>query len=410
MSTEFLYKILFFDDSTNIQRLCAIYDRNKRLGAFTRRIQLSRGFAGRRRPVADLEDSLVPLIGHCRKLEIFVIEGPLGTSIGPIADALCTYSAKSLRTVHINVHAEHLARVIWMLDLLPSLVSLHVEFGGRPSESAPLGAASGLVLVLPMLQQLSLRGFFTDFLEEATSWRFPSLNTLLVDFLNYRDDSPDIMEFVEAHGENLTYLDINTVTPLDVSSLLDRCPLLHTFCFNPDWKLPLDRTSLQGASAPVNRPHPNITTIGCHQLLYAFGVGYAATYASVDPLSTHLIRRTNDMNFAALTRENFPKLQRIRILSRMLLRDLETADGPDSACYERWERWWDQCARQGVRLEDCTGAELGTLPEKEMDEEESVIEQEPTKDTFTVIRELMLECRRLTSLPNHLDAHLPTSY
>jgi len=302
----------------------------------------------------------------------------------------------------MNVDVHDLARVIWMLDLLPALMSLHIEFGGRPSEGLQLGAASGLVLTLKRLQSLSLRGFFTDFLEQAVSWEFPALESLALDFLNYRDDSPDVMEFIEIHGGGLTFLDVNTISSLDVATVLSKCPQLTTFCFNPDWKLPPDPTVFGEASRLVRHPHHNITTIGCHQLLYAFGVGYAATYASMDPLSTLLIRRANDMNFAALTKRNFPNLQRIRVLNKMLLRDLETADGPERSCYERWERWWDQCARQRVRLEDCTGAVLGTLPEKEMDEDdESALshESEPPKDTLTVIRELMLECRRLTAVP-----------
>ncbi|THH30056.1 hypothetical protein EUX98_g4110 [Antrodiella citrinella] len=302
--------------------------------------------------------------------------------------------------MYINVDAHDLARVIWMLDLLPALKMLHIDFGERSNESLHLGAASGLVLTLKRLQSLSLRGFFTDFLEEAVSWEFPALESLALDFLKYRDDSPDVMEFIQVHGERLTYLDVNTIFSLDVASVLGKCPRLTTFCFNPDWKLPPDPT-IYGASRLVTHPHPNITTIGCHQLLYAFGVGYAATYASMDPLSTLLIRRANDMNFAALTKRNFPNLRCIRVLNKMLLRDLETADGPERACYERWERWWDQCAGQHIRLEDCTGAVLGTLPEKDMDEDDdSVVTQDeplPTKDTLTVIRELMLECRRLTA-------------
>lgn len=304
--------------------------------------------------------------------------------------------------MHISVAVDDLARVIWMLDLLPALTSLHLEFRGRSNEGIHLGAASGLVLLLKRLRHLSLRGFFTDFLEEAISWEFPVLESLALDFLNFRDDSPDIVEFIKSHGRRLTFLDINSICPLDVASVLDQCPQLITFCFNPDWRLPPDLTVHGEASRLVGYPHPTITTIGCHQLSYAFGVGFAATYASSDPLSTHLIRRTNDMNFAALTKRNFPKLQCVRVLSRMLLKDLETADGPDAACYERWERWWDQCANQHIRLEDCTGADLGTLPEKDAtDEEESVVSREEpvVKDTFTVIRELASECRRLAG-PN----------
>ncbi|TCD61749.1 hypothetical protein EIP91_007975 [Steccherinum ochraceum] len=289
-----------------------------------------------------------------------------------------------------------------MLDILSGLEALYLEFSGTPKETATLGAASGLVLTFKRLHTLSVRGFFTDFLEEAMSWQLPMLESLAVDFLGYRTDTPDILAFVEVHGARLTFLDIMSISSLDVASILYNCPQLTTFCFNPDWSLLPEPVFLGDGSQLVRYPHPNITTIGCHQLQYAFGVGFAATYASRDPLSAHLIRKANDFNFAALNKRNFPKLQRIRILNKMLLRDLEKADGPDPSCYERWERWWDQCAGQKIRLEDCTGAVLGTLPEKEVEETEDgsyVSSDAPVKDTFTVIRELMLECRRLTALP-----------
>src|SRR5262249_24446128 len=122
--------------------------------------------------------------------------------------------------------------------------------------------------------------------------------------------------------------------------------------FNLDWRLASDDDH---ATILVNRPHEYITHIGCHGLLYAFGVGYAATYASVEPLRSHMIRIANDRNFDALTRINFPALKCVRVLSTTVLSDLNAADGPEASCFERWERWWDQCAHQGIRLEDCTG-------------------------------------------------------
>lgn len=57
------------------------------------------------------------------------------------------------------------------------------------------------------------------------------------------------------------------------------------------------------------------------------------------------------------------------------MRDLESNDGPDSRCIPRYQKWWDQCVKQGVGLEDCTGAFLGTLPLKDLEEEESEDEE-----------------------------------
>lgn len=242
------------------------------------------------------------------------------------------------------------------------------------------------------------------------NWSMPLLKSLTLDFINYREDLPDILEFLTHHGRQLTFLDINCIPTLDVATILDLCPLLTTFAFNLDWRLPEGGIPPVGFVRPTslvaNKPHEHITTLGCHQLLYAFGVGYAATYATIDPISTHLIRRRNDANFNAVTRANFPRLQRVRVLNRTLLRDLESANGPAAECFGRWERWWDQCAEQRVRLEDCTGALLGTLPpadeedggdegDEEGDEGARDDDDQATSvsDGLEPIRELLAECR-----------------
>ena len=153
---------------------------------------------------------------------------------------------------------------------------------------------------------------------------------------------------------------------LDIVAIMDLCPFLTTFTFNADWYLsnpenhpPSDVVAL------VNRPHQNITQIGCHGLLDAFGVGYGTS-----KVCTYLIQRTNEKNMAALTKANFPNLKKVRVLSRPLLRTLEKNDGPEQECLQRWDRWWSQFSRMGIRLEDCTGALLGTLPQVEMEEDD----------------------------------------
>ena len=209
-------------------------------------------------------------------------------------------------------------------------------------------------------------------------------------------------------------LDLNCIPSLDVPAILDLCPLLTTFTFNPDWRLPGWENHQLFASPLVRAPHANITTIGLHHLMYAFGVGYAATYTK-DPSVAQSIRRQNDVNFAALHRRNFPRLERIRVLSPVLLADLEKNNGPSQHCFERWERWSRQCQREGVRLEDCTGATLGTLPEYDESEEEtedgeeSVVEGEGEAvggQHMTTLRELLLECRKMNA-ERELDAPSP---
>ncbi|KAL7285170.1 hypothetical protein PYCCODRAFT_1365884 [Trametes coccinea BRFM310] len=403
---EFFYRFLFFSNPRNIQRVCALMDRDTQLGWWTRRLHVTRYFAGGGTTMETTQNSLVSIIRHCPNLEIFVVNWPLSNTLKAIGDALCTYCPQTLRVLHINIPTTSLPKLIFMLQSLPALVTAHIEFDGTPPEQINLGAASDLELTLPALRHLSLRGPFQDFLEEAIGWSMPSLRALCLDFVNHRDDFPDLLEFLRMHGSELTLLDLNIIPTLDVPTILDLCPLLTTFTFNPDWRIPAwEHPSLN----TFPRPHHNITTIGLHHLLYAFGVGYAATYDKVDPFATQMIRRRNDVNFTALNRRNFPRLERIRVLNTTLLSDLEANDGPSPPCYERWERWWRQCQKEGIRLEDCTGATLGTLPmdpedEEDEDDEGSVVEEGGAGaggsgggNQLSSLRELLMECRRMNA-------------
>ena len=326
----------------------------------------------------------------CPNLEIFVVDWPMWTAFGRVADALCTYCAKSLRSVHWQVPSEALPKVIWSLDTLQSLRSAYIEIEAPTNETLHFGSAAGLHLELGNLQQLCLRGHVQDFVEQVAGWSLPSLRSLSLDFFK-TNDLPDIIEFLAQHGSQLTFLDLNCVPTLDTAAILDLCPFLTTFTFNADWYL-----SIPGDNAPsdaitfVNRPHQNITYIGCHGLLDAFGVGYGSE------IHMRLFQRANEKNMAALTKVNFPNLKIVRVLSRTLLRSLEKNDGPEQECLQRWDRWWTQFTRMGVRLEDCTGAMLGTLPQEEgMDDNESDDSDEGTESEDEDGDEVVVEGPRL---------------
>ncbi|EGO03152.1 hypothetical protein SERLA73DRAFT_174592 [Serpula lacrymans var. lacrymans S7.3] len=425
LGTEFLVRCLFFDNPTKLRDLCAIFDRDPGLGWWARRIHITHFSNGRGPKIDDFENPLISILHHCPNLEIFIVDWPMASSFGPIAETLGAYCTK-LRTVHWHVPSETLPKVIWALDSLPSLVSVHIEFDAPTvdSDTITLGAASNVRLNLVNLHQLSLRGFCQEFLEQATGWNFPGLRSFSFDFGSNRHDLPDLVSFLAHHGTQLLLLDLDCIPPLDVCTILDMCPLLVVFSFNPDWKLPsmngndtlTNANSEDDFSQPVaivNRPHEHIKHIGLHGLLYAFGVGYAAEYASVDPLRTMMIRRANDRNFDALVKANFPSLRCVRVLSPTVLLDLDAADGPDVLCFERWERWWNMCNHMGVRLEDCTGAQLGILPQDEEDEEEEVEEEEERWDddeteceykndtgggvSVTELRQLLDECRKMSA-------------
>lgn len=367
----------------------------------------------------DMANALIAIIQHCPNLEIFIIDWPMGSAFGPIADALCRYCAKSLKTVHWHIPSESLPKVIWALDSLKLLQAVYIEID-MPIEDENennLGAASGLNLKLCHLTQLSLKGFCQEFMEQATGWNLPLLRSFSFDFGTNpnRDDLPDITDFLVHHGTELIFLDLNCLPALDTAAILDLCPFLTTFAFNPDWFLSKsDPDSMSDMVTIVNRPHQNIIEIGCHGLSSAFGVGMSP---SMDPLRLHLLQRTNERNIGALTKANFPALKKVRALSQLLLRDLESNDGPAADCYERWDRWWDQFNRVGVRLEDCTGAMLGTLPEplhSEDDDEDDEYEEEEgeeepkgahlSKGVLSELRDLLEECKKMSAEREELPA------
>ncbi|KAF8067966.1 hypothetical protein FPV67DRAFT_1416302 [Lyophyllum atratum] len=444
IGAELLFRCLFFNEPSNLLSLCEALDSSSSeisnisssLGWWTRRIHVCR--YSRSTTMANLDNALISIIKHCPNLDIFIIDVPMGDTFGPVADALATYALKSLRTVHWNVSCELLPKVIWALDSLPSIICARIDFESKvdeDSESIPLGSASGLHISLPHLQQLSLCGFFGQFLEEATEWSIPSLRCVSFDCGNHRFDQPDAVGFLTAHGSELTFIDLNCIPTLDVPRILDLCPKLTTFSFNGDWRLHPSEEDAQASgsltvamatkepmSTLVNEPHPNITTIGLHGLMYAFGVGYAAEYSASNPLQCHIIRHSNDLNFAALNSANFPKLHTVRTLSRAMLNDLNDANGPseEDGGVERYDKWWDMLVRSGIRLEDCTGALLGTLPmdegeqedEKDSEEEDEEASDDDEQDDdeweldippvpqaggsqVTELRQLLEECRAM---------------
>jgi hypothetical protein len=418
IGSEFLFRCLFFDEASKMRALCTLFDSEPALGRWTRRIHLD--LLTRWSGMNDLDSAVLPLlIQHCPNLEILMITREIYHPFGSMVDTLSTYCSTSLQTVHWSLQIEELPKVIWALDSLPSLVSVHIGFHQSSWEDYHLGAANNIVLDLPNLRQLSLSGPVEEFMEQACGWNMPSLKSFSLDRGHVRIEQPDIVEFLTHHGSQLTFLDIYSIPAYDVARILDLCPLLQTFAFNADWLLPKshdddseeDPDDIGGPL--IHQPHQHITHIGLHGLLYAFDVGYAAAYASGDLMEAHIkIRENNDRNFDSLTRRraDFPKLKHVRALSPVLLRDLEEAGGPSGKYLERWDGWWYVCSKAGIRLEDCTGDLLGNLPQTlgndEDDEEDDEDEDEdegssneneerPREGSLADLRMLLQECRQM---------------
>ncbi|KAH7908860.1 hypothetical protein BJ138DRAFT_1011934 [Hygrophoropsis aurantiaca] len=358
LGTEVMVRVLFFDDAAKLGLLANTLDADPQLGWWAKRLHVTqlRGVHG----IDAHEDALARVLRRCPNLEIFAVDWPMRASFGAIADTLGT-CCRHLRTVSWHVPADLLPKLVWALDTLPALVAVHVTLTpAAPNPHSPLsparttltlGAAQDVVLTLPALHQLSLRGPCADLIEHATHWSLPALRSFAFSSASSPAPAPDILAFLAAHGPALDTLDLDCIPALDVPAILARAPALRAFAFNPDWRLP-------GPPA-----HAHIEDIGLHGLLFAFGVGVGAG-AGVDPARRLIIQSTNDRNFAMLVGEGaFPRLRRVRVLGRAVLEDLEREDGPARGVgVGRWERWCEACEAVGVRLEDCTGALLGALP------------------------------------------------
>ena len=345
----------------------------------------------------------------------------MGNTFGPVADALATYARRSLRTVHWCVPRSAIPKVIWALDSLPYVLAAHIDVD-PPShasqdcddldsnDSLPLGAAADVQLNLRSLQQLSLHGQFHELLEEAGGWDMPALRNVMLDSVN-SSDQPDVIPFLAKHGSKLVFLDLDCVTALNVPIILDLCPELNTFAFNADWTLSvpgddgnlseqgikdLDLPNATLVSRLVRRPHEKITTIGLHGLMRAFGMDFMNQDDTWRSWAGQPIRRSNDLNVNALDKIAFPNLKRVRALSRPLLVALNRSDGPSQqgGGMERWERWWQHFSNMNVRLEDCTGEELGVLPgddsgsddnEDDEDEEEEEQREEEEQNNWSYV-------------------------
>ncbi|KAJ7137544.1 hypothetical protein C8R43DRAFT_1072215 [Mycena crocata] len=385
IGAEFLFRCLFFNDPQRLLALCAIMDSSAAastpasasLGWWTRRIHLTRFYANTTRETTpeNLQDALISVIRHCPNLEIFIIDYPMtGPTFGPIADTLAMHTSKSLRTLHIDVPASALLKVTWVLASLPNLFAVHIEFSAdnrcnhnlntsnSDLDDTHTGAASNIHLRLRALAQLSLHGHIQEFVEQATGWALPALQQLSLDCYTGRSDLPDPIGFLEAHGAGLLFLDLYSIPAMPLARILALCPALTTLAFNGDWHIEPDSDD-----APPFA-HDRLTRVGLHGLAHAFGV---STSSSTSESTARLVGAANDRALSLLCAEKalrFPQLARVRVLSRALLGELDRANGPaEGAGMARWERWWEACRAAGVRLEDCTGALLGELPQVEIE-------------------------------------------
>ncbi|KAI5123416.1 hypothetical protein M0805_006121 [Coniferiporia weirii] len=366
VGAEYMYRSVLISDPTRLRKLCSALDVNTHLGRWTKAIYIySDDRLGLRElDVLGMDDCIVSLIRHCPNLQIFMVDPQIDrVSFLSIADALRTYCSSTLRLIQWKMAFANQTKVIPVILSMRNLVAIQIEINYPTAEcNATLPGIRQISDVsFPQLEQLSLRGAMQDLAEQISMWHMPKLASLTLDFKACRHDFPDVLEVLSTHGPQLDVLDINSIPTLDVSSILTICPNLTTFCFSLDWQL---------EGILVEKPHRKLQSIGLHGLRHAFGVGIAGEVAQVNPFEAVVVRRRNDMNFVSLNKSNFPELSLIRVLDPGLLNDLNKNNGPAtgiSGGYIRWERWWEQCSSQRIRLEDCTGDLLGTLPQRDED-------------------------------------------
>ncbi|KAH8118392.1 hypothetical protein DFH11DRAFT_1839035 [Phellopilus nigrolimitatus] len=362
IGAEYMYRSILVSDPKRLRKLCSVFDGNTKLGWWTRAIYIYSDdrLGVRDLSVLDMDDCVVSLVRHCPNLQVFIADPQIGSgSFSAIADALRTYCSTSLRSIQWKIAFASQTKVVPAILSMRNLVAFQIDLNYPAAEST--GTLPGIRQIMdvsfPCLKQLSLRGAIQDFVEQISMWTMPELSSLKLDFKACLHDFPDVIEVLAIHGPQLEVLDINSIPTLDVPSILSICPNLTTFCFSLDWQL--EGNLIQNA-------HKKLRNIGLYGLRHAFGVGYARETAQVNPFETVIMRRRNDINFASFVKSNFPSLCLIRVLEPGLLNDLNKNNGPaEGICYDRWERWWEQCASQRIRLEDCTGNLLGTLPQKE---------------------------------------------
>lgn len=354
-----MYRSILIGDPKRLHILAETFDKNTKLGWWAKAIYvyIDERLGIRDLNVVGMDDCVVSLIRHCPNLQVFIVDPQIESgSFLPIADALRTYCSSSLRSVQWKLAYHAQSKLIPALLGLRNLVSLQIDLSYPLEEMSSTlpGMRKISGVSFPHLKELSLQGAIQDFAEQVALWEMPELTSLFLDFKACRHDFPDLIEVLEEHAAQLETLSINAVPTLDVKSILKICPNLTTFCFNLDWQL---------EGMLVDSPHKKIQVIGLYGLRHAFGVGFPGQVALVNPFEAVIMRRRNDINFASINKLNFPSLTLVRVLETGLLSDLNRNNGPmEGACYDRWERWFDACANQRIRLEDCTGDLLGTLP------------------------------------------------
>ena len=123
----------------------------------TKRIHISPyTYPGRGSSVEEHQENITHIIWHCPSVELFIVERQLGSSFGPIMDALVHY-ASGIHTIHLNIPRESVSKVIWGLSVLLHIVAAHinVETSDSLTEEAAYPGSADLWQRLPVRENPS---------------------------------------------------------------------------------------------------------------------------------------------------------------------------------------------------------------------------------------------------------------
>src|SRR5258707_4293546 len=75
----------------------------------------------------EYEESIVAVIAHCPKLEVFIAERSLGSSFQPVMDMLALHGFRFLHTIYLVIPGESASKVTGCLGALPCLVAAQID-------------------------------------------------------------------------------------------------------------------------------------------------------------------------------------------------------------------------------------------------------------------------------------------
>ncbi|KZS91768.1 hypothetical protein SISNIDRAFT_429761, partial [Sistotremastrum niveocremeum HHB9708] len=348
IATELLYTRIVLERPGHLAALLDRFQDHPELAWWTRSVSLYPYLPTTAPVSAAVSHLIVRLLELCPNIEhlcvAFYLDAHPSSSI---IQKLCTTHLQHLKWI---IPRQSSLNLIRSLTSLKSLRTLDLQI---TDSDLPIPIASPpSSCTMPNLGCISLSGELTEFVNELNTWHCPLLITFSIKLPVDVSTQKACLEFITRHARQLISLNINSVTPWNVADLLRDSPNLREFGFNPDWPI----------SKLIHFPHDNLEDIGLHEMWYGFEVGQGEILTRLRPVIAGAVRIFEDRTITQITRENFPRVRRVRVLDGALLKALYLNGGPAQESVALCDGWMKLSEVEGWRLEDCTGTKLGLLP------------------------------------------------